>query len=102
MSQPDPGVGLFGILLVLTVAPPCGSYACCPPLRPRVLPLLLLGLLCSVDCAGAMPINPRTPAETRRVFERSLRPDLASGRPVTDATFEFAGEVLASFHSLDE
>ena len=70
----------------LTVAPPCGSYACCPPLRPRVLPLLLLGLLCSIDCAGAMPINPRTPAETRRVFERSLRPDLASGRPVTDAT----------------
>jgi hypothetical protein len=61
-----------------------------------VLPLLL-GLLCSIDCAGAMPINPRTPAENRRVFERSLRPDLASGRPVTDATLNLREKYWQAF-----
>ena len=66
---------------------PRRSWVYCVALSvPRVLLLWVLLLLLSSSAVEAMPISPHTPAEHRRAVERQSRPELAMGRPVTEAT----------------
>ena len=46
---------------------------------------------------GAMPLSPVTPGELRKAHERSLRPDLRPGRPVTEATTSLRERYWAIF-----
>ena len=57
--------------------------------------VLLLLLRCRTT--EAMPIQPQTPAEHRRASERQLRPALAFGRPVTEATTNLRDRYWAFF-----
>ena len=63
--------------------------------------VLLFCLLC-FTCLGrssAMPINPSTPAENRRHIDRMTRPELQTGRPVTEATRQLRDRYWSVFES---
>eukprot|EP00438_Fugacium_kawagutii_P027450 Skav208101 [mRNA] locus=scaffold1681:249518:254098:- [translate_table: standard] len=78
---PLPSAGVLVLLVCLGVQSAC-----------------LLGAVVAVG-AHAMPIHAQTPGEYRRAAERSERPQLPLGRPVTQATTTLRARYWSSFHN---
>ena len=83
----------------LNLSRPRGCSPLCRCCGPQCFLLGVLLIFASLGTAEAMPILPRTPAENRRMNERFQRPELASGRPVTEATSELRRKYWEVFQS---